>query len=134
MSWKLSSDAPLCSHYSPLFSYFSKYLIVHTTLRISDLLISSLEKLCKSSYRHGANFFCDHSSVTRFKLHYSRDTPYISFNTGISFHTAIMLLADLLIQRTRSAWLHRFIDAITQSLPHNLWIILLPILCFQHFK
>jgi hypothetical protein len=73
-------------------STFSKLLTAHTMSRMSDLLISSLRKLCKSSSStSGTGFLHDQTSVTEFTEVRIQDMLYTASNTVISFHNAIIL-------------------------------------------
>jgi hypothetical protein len=65
MCWKPCSNTSLCSRYSVLSSsLILTFLTTYTMSIIVDLLISSLQKPCKSSYRSGRSFLQEQTSVT----------------------------------------------------------------------
>jgi hypothetical protein len=64
---------------------------------------------------------------------HAQDMLYITSNTIISFHNSIMLSSST-ARVMLSARKHHFMDALTQSLYQNLWLMLSSILCSRIFK
>jgi hypothetical protein len=74
--------------------------------RISDLLISSLRKPCKSSSsRSGTSFLHDQTSITGFTEDHAQDMPYIASNTVISFHNAVIFIGKISEKVSLVAWM-----------------------------
>jgi hypothetical protein len=129
MCWKPTSHASLCSHSSLSLLMFSKLFIPYTTSRITDLLISSLENPCYSpSSRSGRCFLRNWTSITGFTEDHAWHMPCVAYNTIIF---SIILFCCHLHQQ--GFWESQP-DAVTQSVPHNLWLILSPILCSKIFQ
>jgi hypothetical protein len=114
---------------------FSKLLIAHTMPR--KLADFSNRKTLKIIFFWIWTKFPPRSNQ-HYWIHerYARDKPYrpTASNLIISFHTAIILSSSLARALKGSAWQCCFMDTITQSLPHSLWLILLPIIWSQIFQ
>jgi hypothetical protein len=97
MCWKPSLQASLCSHYSTISSsMFSKILIANTTSRISDFLMSSLEKPCKSSSsRSGTRFLHDQTLTIHLTLTHEVARPA---RMGVILSLGDLVVPQLVVQ------------------------------------